>query len=103
MFLTRERHIKLGDLGVSKIVHNVAFLNVTRVGTPLYLAPEMVKQLPYDYKIDIWALGVVAYHLTNLQAPFRGDNLIELGKAILNNQPKPIPNAYSPKLQAFIC
>ena len=41
----------MGDLGVSKIVSDAAALQGTRVGTPLYLAPELVKQEPYDYKV----------------------------------------------------
>lgn len=35
----------------------------TRVGTPLYLSPEIVKQQPYDYKVDVWAIGCALYHL----------------------------------------
>ena len=37
-------------------------MHATRVGTPLYLAPELVKQTAYDFKVDIWALGCVLYH-----------------------------------------
>lgn len=51
----------------------------TRVGTPLYLAPELVLNKPYDSKIDVWALGCVLYHLANLETPFLGENLISLG------------------------
>lgn len=42
VFLTREKHVKLGDLGVSKIFNSDTALQGTRVGTPLYLAPELV-------------------------------------------------------------
>jgi NIMA (never in mitosis gene a)-related kinase len=43
IFLTKDKKIKLGDMGVSKLVNNVNALHGTRVGTPLYLAPELVK------------------------------------------------------------
>jgi NIMA (never in mitosis gene a)-related kinase len=43
IFLTEDRKIKIGDLGVSKIVQSQAALQGTRVGTPLYLSPELVK------------------------------------------------------------
>lgn len=42
IFLSKDRHIKLGDLGVSKIFNSEIALQGTRVGTPLYLAPELV-------------------------------------------------------------
>jgi len=41
-------------LGVSKIVSNQVAINGTRVGTPLYLAPELVKHQPYDNKVFIF-------------------------------------------------
>jgi NIMA (never in mitosis gene a)-related kinase len=102
IFLSKDRHVKLGDLGVSKIVSSAASLQGTRVGTPLYLSPELVKQLPYDYKVDIWALGCVLYHLVSLEPPFYGDNLITLGYNIVHKFPKPLSNTYSPRLISII-
>lgn len=74
----------------------------TRVGTPLYLSPELVKQQPYDFKVDVWAMGCVLYHIICLQPPFKGDNLIALGNSIVHQEPKPLPSIYSPRLQSFI-
>lgn len=42
VFLTKDRKVKLGDLGVSKIFNSETAMQGTRVGTPLYLAPELV-------------------------------------------------------------
>ena len=70
IFLTDEKDIKIGDLGVSKIVSSSAALQGTRVGTPLYRSPELVKQHPYDFKVDIWAMGCALYHLASLEPPF---------------------------------
>ena len=63
-------------MGVSKIVASSAAMQGTRVGTPLYLSPELVKQQPYSFKVDIWALGCVLYHISCLRPPFKGENLI---------------------------
>jgi len=51
VFLDENNGVKLGDMGVSKIVNNALTAQNTRVGTPLYLAPELVRQKPYDYKV----------------------------------------------------
>ena len=102
IFLTNEKKIKIGDLGVSKIVSSKEALNATRVGTPLYLSPELVKQQPYDFKVDIWAVGCALYHLASLEPPFQGDNLITLGNNIVNKKPKPLPQIYSSKFNNFI-
>jgi serine/threonine protein kinase len=89
-------------MGVSKIVQNVLSVQNTRVGTPLYLAPELVKQKPYDYKIDVWAMGCILYQMCAMKSPFHGENLISLGYNIVHHAPEAIPTKYSPELIEFI-
>ncbi len=96
IFLNKDNEIKLGDLGVSKIISNSTKLQAARVGTPLYLAPEVIKHQPYDFKVDIWAVGCVLYHLAALHPPFEGPNLIALGYNIVHKYPRKLPDEYSP-------
>ncbi len=42
------------------------------------MAPEMQKDQPYDNKVDIWALGILLYEITQGQAPFKKGVLKEL-------------------------
>jgi serine/threonine protein kinase len=93
-------HKKLGDLGVSKILKADAGL-YSRVGTPLYLAPEIIKSEKYDYKADVWGLGCVCYHLAALAHPFEGKNIITLGQNIVMATPKYIED-YSPAWNEFV-
>jgi NIMA (never in mitosis gene a)-related kinase len=102
ILLTGDRHVKIGDLGASKMSTAAAQMHVTRVGTPLYLAPELVKQHPYDFKADIWAMGWVMYHLASFESPFNGDNLVALGNAIVNKKPKPLPPCYSGRFTSMV-
>jgi hypothetical protein len=89
-------------MGVSKVVNTNLIAQNTRVGTPLYLSPELVKQKPYDFKIDMWAFGCVLYHLCALAPPFYGENLISLGYNIVHKSQKPIPSMYTTGLEKFI-
>lgn len=54
------------------------------------MAPELIRGRPYDNKIDIWAVGCVAYFMCECDPPFSGSNLISLGYNIVNRSPKPI-------------
>uniref|UniRef100_A0A182JCE0 non-specific serine/threonine protein kinase n=1 Tax=Anopheles atroparvus TaxID=41427 RepID=A0A182JCE0_ANOAO len=64
-----DNRLKLADFGMSKIMHEDD-LNRTIVGTPLYMAPEVARGRDYDYKSDVWALGIIFYELCMLEHPF---------------------------------
>jgi len=51
IFLDKNNEIKLGDLGVSRIISNTTKIKDIRVGTPLYLSPEVIKHQPYNFKV----------------------------------------------------
>jgi serine/threonine protein kinase len=46
----------------------------TFCGTFEYMAPELVKELPYDHGVDVWSLGVLLYELIHGYSPFRANN-----------------------------
>jgi len=81
-------------MGVSKPVSNINALHCTKVGTPLYLSPELIKQIPYDFKVDIWSVGCSMYYLACLEPPFQGDNLIVLGNNIVKMPHKRISSGF---------
>ncbi len=73
IFLTKNGIVKIGDLNVSKVLK--MGLGYTQTGTPYYAAPEVWKDMPYDFKADIWNLGCILYEMTCLKPPFRGNNM----------------------------
>ena len=54
MFLGKEDRIKIGDLGVAKLLGQAQNMAHTVVGTPYYLSPELCEEKPYNHKSDIW-------------------------------------------------
>ncbi len=66
------------------------------------MSPEVVKNEGYDQRSDIWALGVVFYHMACLEPPFVESDIQTLFKSILYKNPKPIHTCYSPKFNEFI-
>ena len=77
-------------------------MQCTRVDIPLYLSPELIKQISYDYKPDIWSFGCSLYHMTNFDPSFTGFNLIVLGNNIVKGRPKELPKIYSNELKDFL-
>jgi len=61
------------------------------------MAPEMIKNLPHDYHIDIWSLGVLLYELLHGRAPFQGKNDQEKCKNIAKNTRITFDSSLSPE------
>ncbi len=61
-----KNKIKICDFGLS----SQNFFNYNYVGTPEFMAPEVIKKDIYNYKIDIWSFGIILYNLVFGKSPF---------------------------------
>jgi len=61
------------------------------VGTPYYISPEIIENRPYNFKTDIWSLGVILYEMCTLKPPFDANNLPSLAMKIIGGKYRPIP------------
>ncbi len=76
-------HIKLIDFGLT-VPATAAFMQPgNRTGTPLYMAPEVVRRRPTDQKVDIFSFGVTCYQLLTFELPWPGGETS--GLAALNH------------------
>ena len=86
ILITSDGIFKLGDLGLGRIMNTETIKTFSKVGTPLYMAPEVINNSNgYDFKCDNWSLGCVIYELITLRSPFQTSeklSLIELFKKI---------------------
>jgi serine/threonine protein kinase len=84
VLLTRAGVVKLADLGLAKAWEEDMSVTMTGagIGTPLYMAPEQARNAKnLDGRTDIYALGVMLYHLLVGAAPFAGETVLELIEA----------------------
>lgn len=102
VFLDHESNVKLGDFGLAKQLQNQDKLAETWVGTPYYMAPEMINEESYDEKCDIWSLGCLLYEMATLHPPFEAKSVVSLGKKIVSGKFAPIPSRYSADLQNVV-
>lgn len=89
VLLDDDGNVKLGDFGFTRELPLKSLLRDI-CGTNAYMAPELIKRLPYSgIKIDIWALGIILYTLITGEMPF-DDSLdeFELNHLILHSTPR---------------
>ena len=114
VMVDRDGRIKLLDFGLSKIQRRsevpISLQNPDTsdssdaiVGTPPYWAPEVLKHHPSDTRSDIWSFGVLLYEMASGQMPFKGATIIELGSAILQGTPLPLPEHVPESLSKITC
>ena len=101
IFLTIEGIVKVGDLGLSREMSENTVQAHSKVGTPLYMSPEVLKGDGYDFKSDIWSLGCILYELAMLKSPFKAEglNLYSLFQKISSGDYQPLPENYSEELR----
>ena len=103
IFLMKDGGVKLGDLGVSRLMEDDGLAaEMSRVGTPMYFAPELVKREAYDQRVDVWSLGCLVYTIMQLEPPFRADNIYALAVDIVKKEPAPLPKMYSSALRRLV-
>jgi calcium-dependent protein kinase len=74
--------VKLIDFGSCEILTKTKLTSTYKVGSPSYIAPEILNGEEYDYSCDIWSLGVLMYYLLCGNKPFKGNTEEEIYKSI---------------------
>ncbi|KAI8915511.1 fused serine/threonine kinase-like protein, partial [Powellomyces hirtus] len=87
--LLDDKHtVKICDFGFSRMLpgHNVTLTSVK--GTPIYMAPELIRERPYSHAIDLWAMGIILYELFVGMPPFYANSIFKLVNLILEEDVK---------------
>lgn len=101
VFLDESNYIRVGDLGLSKILEFTLQQAKTQCGTPAFMAPELCKGKPYSSAADIWALGCIIIEAATFELPFRGLSFPELNRNICNAPAPKLPERYSSELRSI--
>ncbi|KAF3425472.1 hypothetical protein E2986_03483 [Frieseomelitta varia] len=99
--------VKIGDFGVSKnfaeyhsLLTNSSI--VCRAGSFRYMAPEMLRDQSYDFKCDVWSMGVILYEMVAKRHPFPATTLTDIVRMICEESPRPLPEGTSTPIISLI-
>ena len=88
--INAEGDIKVADFGFCKALCSRDEMTKTMVGSPIYMAPEILKGQKYTIKADIWSMGVCLFEMLFGYCPFEARNIAELINSI-HSKPLKIP------------
>ncbi|XP_068424858.1 STE20-like serine/threonine-protein kinase isoform X2 [Clinocottus analis] len=109
ILLSLNGEVKLADFGVSAKNTKTFQRRDSFIGTPYWMAPEVVmcetsKDRPYDYKADIWSLGVTLIELAQIEPPNHEMNPMRVLLKIAKSEPPTLmhPSRWSPQFNDFL-
>lgn len=82
ILLSQDGVAKLCDFGFSRKMGINTYVLTSVKGTPLYMAPELIEEKPYDHTADLWSLGCILYELLQGSPPFCTSSIVKLVKMV---------------------
>eukprot|EP00834_Sanchytrium_tribonematis_P000849 NODE_17_length_48642_cov_1.199349.p13 type:complete len:381 gc:universal NODE_17_length_48642_cov_1.199349:19206-20348(+) len=104
LLLTKQGRVKLGDFGVSASLSDAVRKRNTVIGTPYWMAPEIIQEIGYNTSADIWSLGITIIEMADSKPPFHHIHPMRAIFMIPNKPPPTVqdPPKWSSKFNDFV-
>ncbi|KAM9553850.1 serine/threonine-protein kinase PAK 5-like isoform 2-T2 [Salvelinus alpinus] len=104
ILLTSDGRIKLSDFGFCAQVSKEVPKRKSLVGTPYWMAPEVISRLPYGTEVDIWSLGIMVIEMIDGEPPYFNEPPLQAMRRIRDNLPPRLKESHkvSSVLRAFL-
>ncbi|KAF2973617.1 hypothetical protein EK904_008770 [Melospiza melodia maxima] len=104
ILLTLDGRVKLSDFGFCAQISKDVPKRKSLVGTPYWMAPEVIARIPYTTEVDIWSLGIMVIEMVDGEPPYFSDSPVQAMKRLRDSPPPKLKNFHrtSPVLRDFL-
>lgn len=102
ILLTGTGKVKICDFGVAGQISAASLRRHSFVGTPFWMAPEIINRNQYDFKADIWSLGITIIELATGNPPFADKDARKALYLIPRTNPAQLSSSFSPAIREFV-
>ncbi|KAJ7538884.1 hypothetical protein O6H91_11G067300 [Diphasiastrum complanatum] len=103
LLVDRNWTVKVGDFGLSRLKHGTFLTAKSGMGTPQWMAPEVLRSEPSNETSDVYSFGVILWELATEQVPWTGLNSMQVVGAVgFMNQRLIIPEDLNPAFASLI-
>lgn len=104
ILLTGEGKVKISDFGFCAQISKDLAKRKSLVGTPYWMAPEVISRQPYGPEVDIWSLGIMVIEMVDGEPPFFNEPPLQAMRRIRDLPPPKLKNTHkvTPRLQSFL-
>ncbi|XP_020953445.1 serine/threonine-protein kinase PAK 6 [Sus scrofa] len=104
ILLTLDGRVKLSDFGFCAQISKDVPKRKSLVGTPYWMAPEVISRSLYATEVDIWSLGIMVIEMVDGEPPYFSDSPVQAMKRLRDSPPPKLKNSHkvSPVLRDFL-
>ncbi|XP_059212100.1 LOW QUALITY PROTEIN: serine/threonine-protein kinase PAK 6-like [Centropristis striata] len=102
ILLTLDGRIKLSDFGFCAQISKEVPKRKSLVGTPYWMAPEVISKTPYGPEVDVWSLGIMVVEMVDGEPPYFSETPVNAMKRLRDQDPPGPRTRVSPVLQDFL-
>ncbi|MBN3277672.1 PAK6 kinase, partial [Polyodon spathula] len=101
ILLSLDGQIKLSDFGFCAQISKDVPKRKSLVGTPYWMAPEVISKTPYGTGVDVWSLGIMVVEMVDGEPPYFSDDPVQAMKRLRDQPPPSVKNTHMVSIQPF--